>query len=123
MAPNPPVQSVQYSFDQEAYPELPGLKTSSETARTEDSTMADHSAITAASISQLSGRVNTANDAVNSKMLSIDSERNALESRFRDRMNDIEDTMQGIRDDLDHIAEVVTTRLLVGLTKENGLLW
>jgi hypothetical protein len=38
-------------------------------------------------------------------------------------MNDIEDTMQGIRDDLDRIADVVTNCLLVGLTRENGLLW
>jgi hypothetical protein len=39
-------------------------------------------------------------------------------------MNDIKDTMQGIRDDLDCIADgVVTNRLLVGLTQENGLMW
>jgi hypothetical protein len=119
----PPVQSVQYSFDSDTYPKLPSSKQSAETAHTEDSTMADHSAITAASISQPSGRANIATDAVTSKMLSIDSERQALESRFRDRMNGIEDTMQGIRDDLDRIAEVVTNRLLVGLTQENGLLW
>jgi hypothetical protein len=105
------VQSVQYSFDSDAYPELPSTKQSAETARTEDSTMADHSAITTVSISQLSGRANIANDAVSSKMLSIDSEHQALESRFR------------VRDDLDRIAKVITNRLLVGRTRENGLLW
>jgi hypothetical protein len=119
----PPVQSVQYSFDKDAYPDLPAHQHSTETARTEDSTAADHSAITAASISQLSGRVTNAHDVVTSKLQSIDSDRNALESRFRDRMNDIEDTMQGIRNDLDRIADVVTNRLLIGLTRENGLLW
>jgi hypothetical protein len=114
----PPVQSVQYSFDNDAYPELPPHKHSADTAWTADSTLADQSAIT-----ELSGRVNTAQDAVNSKMLSIDLESQDLESRFRDRMNDIEDTMQGILDDLDRIDDVVTTRLLVGLTRKIGLLW
>jgi hypothetical protein len=119
----PPVQSVQYSFDTAEYP-LPNGKThatAAVTTRTEDSTMMDASA---GSISRLDGHAASVQHTVDKKKLAaIAAARKLADADFMSRMNNIDDSIQKIKDDLDAIAECVTTRVLTGLQQPDGLLF
>jgi hypothetical protein len=75
--------------------------------------MAGTSAVTAASLQ----------DAFAIKLRDIDAACTASEANFQSRMNDIKDTISKVKSQLTAIADAVTTQVLVGLQKENGLLW
>jgi hypothetical protein len=108
----PPVQSVIYKFNETDYP-LPGGNAAA-TVLTTVSTLVDAFAITAADTSvQLS---------VDRKLTAFEASRAVNDSDFTNRMNAIEDKMQGIQDELTAIAEWVTTRTLAGLQQPDGIL-
>jgi hypothetical protein len=116
----PPVQSVQYSFDKTEYPLPNGKANATATARTKDSTLMDASA---GSISQLDGHAASVQQIVDKKLAAIKAARKLTDAEFIARMNTIDDSIQKIKDDLDAIAECVTTRVLTGLQQPEGLLF
>jgi hypothetical protein len=91
VAPDPPVQSVQYKFDKTEYPLPDGQATA--TAHTEDSTMMDAPSITAGSISQLEGYAATIHQAVNTKLSDLETARQISDANFTSRMNEIDDSI------------------------------
>jgi hypothetical protein len=116
----PPLQSVQYSFDKTEYPWPSGKANATATARTEDSTLMDASA---SSISQLDGHAASVQQTVDKKLAAIEAARELTDAEFIARMNTIDDSIQKIKDDLDAIADCVTTRVLTGLQQPDGLLF
>jgi hypothetical protein len=111
----PPVQSVQYKFDQNEYP-LPKGGQNTATTRTEVSTMLGDSAITQGSLASLHQEVDT-------KLSEPETARHSKDADFTSRMNEIDDSIQKIQDDLAIIADTVTARVLQGLQKPEGILF
>jgi hypothetical protein len=90
-----------------------GKANATATARTEDSTLMDASA---GSISQLDGHAASVQQTVDKKLAAIEAARKLTDAEFIARMNNtIDDSIQKIKDDLDAIADCVTTRVLTGL--------
>jgi hypothetical protein len=109
----PPVQSVQYKFDKNEYPLPNGQAT---TARTEVSTTMGDSAITQCSLT-------TIQNEVANKLSALEHARKVKDADFTSRMNAIDDSIQTIQDELAAIADTVTTKVLHGLQKPDGILF
>jgi hypothetical protein len=91
------------------------------TACTTASTIMDTSGITAGSISQLEGHAATIHQSVDAKLAEFDNARQIQDANFTSRMNNIDDSIKRIQDDLNAIADAVTTRVLTGLQKPDGI--
>jgi hypothetical protein len=97
-----------------------GKANATASARTEDSTLMDASA---GSISQLDGHVASVQQTVDKKLAAIEAARKLTDAEFIARMNTIDNSIQKIKDDLDAIADCVTTHVLTGLQQPDGLLF
>jgi hypothetical protein len=86
--------------------------------------MLDASAITA-SASAVTNRLGynaSIQLSVDRKLTAFEASRATNDSNFTSHMNEIEDKMQGIKDELAAIADTVTARVLAGLQKPDGIL-
>jgi hypothetical protein len=118
----PPVQSVVYKFDQAEYPLPNGNAHATATANTAASTLLAES-LAADGASDVSRFTASVQLAVDRQLASVDSTRERADADFTARMNAIEDQIHGIQGQIDAMASTVTTSVLAGLQKPDGLLY